>query len=194
MVTKVTKVSHEHESLKWSCGSHVLTDLNRSNTTCAGLCRKHLNVVEIRLPKKCSVCIRMKIQTENLIRKLNLNEISHMYHRRLCRVKNMLAMYLKWHFRYIASIFLSLHTERLCIHDHLGPIHFTSKTKWSSFKLFQKYLYTFSNYKSQNSLFCFVLVDFFFVSADSVSFRLISLRLFRSVFISFRTLHVVGEQ
>jgi predicted Abi (CAAX) family protease len=26
-------------------------------------------------------------------------------HRRLCRVKNMLAVYLKYHFRYIASIF-----------------------------------------------------------------------------------------
>ena len=30
-------------------------------------------------------------------------------HRRLCIVKNMLAMYLKYYFRYIASIFLTLH-------------------------------------------------------------------------------------
>ena len=35
----------------------------------------------------------------------------------MCRVKNMLAMYLKWYFRYfryIASIFLTLH-KRLCL-------------------------------------------------------------------------------
>jgi hypothetical protein len=38
----------------------------------------------------------------------------YLKHRRLCRVKNMLAMYLKWYFRYIASIFLTLH-KRLCL-------------------------------------------------------------------------------
>jgi hypothetical protein len=35
-------------------------------------------------------------------------ELSIVVHRRLCRVKNMLAMYLKY-FRYIANIFLTLH-------------------------------------------------------------------------------------
>ena len=44
-------------------------------------------------------------------------------HRCLCRVKNMLAMYLRYHFRYIVSIFLTLHKHlwaTLQIDIHVG--------------------------------------------------------------------------
>ena len=55
-----------------------------------------------------SIVLEYVCQTVNL----------YMSHRHLCRVKNILAMYLKYDFfRYIASIFLTLH-KRLCMsHD-----------------------------------------------------------------------------
>ena len=58
-------------------------------------------------------------------------------HRRLCRVKNMVAMYLKY-FRYIASIFLTLH-KRLCSNRaHFIWVHFEKLYSfiWARFFVF----------------------------------------------------------